>query len=162
MRIILILIVMLFSSCSNFKAPEPEPKKPSLFGNLKFDTDKKGLVRDATDPFGNENIEDFPINSLLWQASIDIMSVLSLDTVDPKSGVISSHWTTLDENKNIRYKINLYFVSPDLNAMSINVSVIRQKRENNQWVSDGQSKELSNKIEDLVLTRAKEIRQLKE
>ena len=162
MRIILVLIVILFSSCSNFKAPEPEPKKPSLLGNLKFDTDSKGLFSDSTDPFGTEYTEDFPINSLLWQASIDIISVLSLETVDPKSGVISTHWNTLDENKNIQYKINLYFLSPDLNAMSINVSVIRQKKNDGLWISDGHSNELSNKIEDLILTRAKELRRLQE
>jgi len=162
MRIILVLIVMLFSSCSNFKAPEPEPKKPSLFGNLQFDTDSKGLVSDATDPFGTENTEDFPINSLLWQASMDIISVLSLETVDPKAGLISTYWNTLDENNDLQYKINIYFLSPDLNAMSINVSVIRQKKENNSWINDGLSNELSNKIEDLILTRAKELRQSQE
>ena len=61
-------------------------------------------------------------------------------------------------NIQIRNKITISFSSSELRATSIKVSVVREKFDNNQWVSDGYSDGLARKIEDLILTRARELR----
>ena len=66
--------------------------------------------------------------------------------------------TKLQNNEKIRNKITVSFSSSELRATSIKVSVIREMFDNNQWVSDGYSDGLARKIEDLILTRARELR----
>ena len=83
---------------------------------------------------------------------------MSIKEADPFGGVISTDWFINAENNDFRNKITVSFSSSELKATSIKVSVIREKFENNIWVSDGFSDGLARKIEDLILTRAKEIR----
>ena len=162
MRLIFFLFLFFLYSCSNSNSPKPEQKE-KFFGDIKFSTEKNTFLSDISSPsskekLSNGNLSGYPINSLLWRASIDIVNNLPLEKIDPKSGVIITDWYEIPEDKNFRYKINIYFISPDLSAMSIDVSVIREKLSENIWINDGVSEELSNKIEDLILTRAKELR----
>ena len=60
--------------------------------------------------------------------------------------------------KDLRNKITVSFSSSELKSSSIKVSVIREIYENQNWVSDGYSDGLARKIEDLILSRAREIR----
>ena len=83
---------------------------------------------------------------------------MSLKEVDPFGGVISTDWFVNENNNNFRNKVIVSFSSSELKATSIKVSVIREKFENNKWVSDGFSDGLARKIEDLILTRARELR----
>ena len=160
MRLIFFILLLLLSSCSNFKTPEPEPKKPSFFGGISSSEKNKTFLSNASNPFYDGFKDSFPINSLLWRSSIDLVKSIPLENVDPKSGIISSNWYKLPENNSVKYKINIYFLSPDLNAMSIKVSVLRKKLVGKIWINDGFSEQLSSKIEELILTRAKELRQL--
>ena len=50
------------------------------------------------------------------------------------------------------------FNSSELKVSSFRVSVIRQKLIDNNWVEDGSSDALARKIEDLILSRARELR----
>ena len=162
MRLILILIVAFLGSCSNTPKSEPVKENEKFFGNIKFSPNMNSSSSVFTDPLYKENVSDYPINSLLWRSSIDLVSILPLETVDPKSGIISSNWFEIAENDKYRYKINIFFINPDLNAMSLKVTVLREQLNDNKWINDGFSTDLSLKIEDLILTRAKELRQLKD
>ena len=83
---------------------------------------------------------------------------MSIKEADPFGGVISTDWFINAEKNGFRNKVTVSFSSSELKATSIKVSVIREKFENNMWVADGFSDGLARKIEDLILTRAKEIR----
>ncbi len=162
MRLVLILIVAFLGSCSSIPKSEPVKENEKFFGNIKFSPNMNSSSSVFTDPLYKENVSDYPINSLLWRSSIDLVSILPLETVDPKSGIISSNWFEIAENDKYRYKINIFFINPDLNAMSLKVTVLREQLNDNKWINDGFSTDLSLKIEDLILTRAKELRQLKD
>ena len=64
----------------------------------------------------------------------------------------------LDQKNNGTSTGSISFSSSELRATSFKVSVVREKFNNNQWVSDGYSDGLARKIEDLILTRARELR----
>ena len=63
-----------------------------------------------------------------------------------------------EKNDKIRNKITVTFTGSELKATAIKASVMREKFQSNNWVSDGFSDGLARKIEDLILTRAREIR----
>jgi len=83
---------------------------------------------------------------------------MSFELIDPFGGIIVSNWFINESSKNLRNKITVSFGSSELKATSIKVSVVREKYEDKNWISDGYSDGLSRKIEDLILSRAREIR----
>ena len=164
----IVVLVFSLSSCSgiNFTKPNPEPERQSIFGGpLTFSTETGAFSTGSNDKTGLLNFKknhdlttSLPVNELLWKATLDVLDFMSIKEADPFGGVISTDWFINAENNDFRNKITVSFSSSELKATSIKVSVIREKFENNMWVADGFSDGLARKIEDLILTRAKEIR----
>ena len=154
-------------SCSNIELTEPslEPKRESIFGGpLKFSTETGSFSSGEAKGFSfsnsnsNENLSSLPINELLWRSSLDTLEFMSFEKIDPFGGVIISDWFINTSTKNLRNKVIVSFSSSELKATSIKVSVVREKYEDKNWVSDGYSDGLARKIEDLILSRARELR----
>ena len=163
-----VVLVLSLSSCSsiNITKPEPEPARQSIFGGPltystetgKFSTGSDGKTGLKNSNNNNELTTSLPVNELLWKSSLDILDFMSLKEVDPFGGVISTDWFINENNNTFRNKVIVSFSSSELKATSIKVSVIREKYENNIWVADGFSDGPARKIEDLILTRARELR----
>ena len=164
----IVVLVFSLSSCSsiNITKPEPEPARQSIFGGPltystetgKFSTGSDGKTGLKNSNNNNELTTSLPVNELLWKATLDVLDFMSIKEADPFGGVISTDWFINAEKNDFRNKITVSFSSSELKATSIKVSVIREKFDNNMWVADGFSDGLARKIEDLILTRAKEIR----
>ena len=166
-RFLYYFIIFFLISCSNIKLSEPlpEPKRESIFGGpLKFSTETgsfstgKGMLSGLQNSNDTSSLSSLPINELLWRSSLDTLEFMSFEKIDPWGGVIVSHWFINKTSKNLRNKVTVSFLSSELKATSIKVSVIREVYENQKWVSDGYSDGLSRKIEDLILSRARELR----
>ena len=99
-----------------------------------------------------------PINALLWRASLDILSTIPLDDVDTFGGTIVTEWYQLNESSNERIKMTAFVLDRELRADGIRVIVYVQKRIGNSWQDSGTDSEMSKQIEELILTRAREIR----
>ena len=162
-----VVLVFSLSSCSSIKItkPEPEPERQSIFGGpLTYSTETGvfsgggGGIPRLNNGNNNNLTTSLPVNELLWKSSLDILDFMSLKEVDPFGGVISTDWFVNENNNTFRNKVIVSFSSSELKATSIKVSVIREKFENNKWVADGFSDGLARKIEDLILTRARELR----
>ena len=165
-RFLYLVIIFSLISCSNIKLtePAPEPKRESIFGGpLKFSTETGSFSSGEANGFSfsnsnsNENLSSLPINELLWRSSLDTLEFMSFEKIDPFGGVIISDWFINTSSKNLRNKIIVSFSSSELKATSIKVSVVREKYEDKNWVSDGYSDGLARKIEDLILSRAREL-----
>ena len=166
-RFFYFFIIFFLISCSNVKLSEPlpEPKRESIFGGpLKFSTETGSFSTGERTLSGLQNsnnmtsLSSLPINELLWRSSLDTLEFMSFEKIDPFSGIIVSDWFINKSSKNLRNKISITFSSSELKATSIKVSVIREIYEDQKWVSDGYSDGLSRKIEDLILSRARELR----
>ena len=162
-----IILALCINSCSglNVTKPPPEPERQTIFGGpLTFSTEtgsfsagRTGLPN-LTNQSNKSNLTSLPVNKLLWNSTLDTLDFMSYEKIDPFGGIIITDWFINQNNEKIRNKINVSFSSSELRATSIKVSVIREKFDNNQWVSDGYSDGLARKIEDLILTRARELR----
>ena len=163
-----VVLVFSLSSCSsiNLTKPEPEPERQSIFGGPltystetgKFSTGSDGKTGLKNSNNNNDLTTSLPVNELLWKATLDVLDFMSIKEADPFGGIISSDWFINAENNAFRNKVTVSFSSSELKSTSIKVSVIREKFENNMWVADGFSDGLARKIEDLILSRAREIR----
>ena len=166
-RFLYFLILLSVLSCSGIdvRKPEPEKKRESIFGGpLTYSTDTGSFsagsagLPNLSNSNNNSNLTSLPINELLWNSTLDTLDFMSYEKIDPFGGIIITDWFINQNNEKIRNKITVSFSSSELRATSIKVSVIREKFDNNQWVSDGYSDGLARKIEDLILTRARELR----
>jgi hypothetical protein len=98
------------------------------------------------------------VNSYLWHASLDTLSFLPLQSADPFGGVIISDWYVAPTSPNERLKVTVYIMDRTLRADGLKVAVFRQTRNGSVWSDAAPSPDTAHKLEDAILTRARELR----
>jgi len=98
------------------------------------------------------------VNSYLWRASLDTVSFMPISSADPFGGTIITDWYTDPSTPSERVKLNVFILSRELKADGIRVSGFRQVNDGKGWVDSPMSKETLSKLEDSILTRARELR----
>lgn len=103
------------------------------------------LFENADDP--NTTIE---VNKYLWQASLEVLDFLPIESVDPFSGVISTGYGT-PPGGGRAYRATVYVQDPALDARSLKVAL--------QTRGGGAvSTETARAVEDAILARARQLR----
>ena len=146
---------LLLSSCSGLKAtPAEEPEEPvSIF------TGKSGGTK--LSDFGSNDAssgDGLPVNALLWRAALDIASFVPLDDVDTFGGSIVTEWHQPKATPDQRLKLTMFVVGRELRSDAITVRAYIQNRLGSEWVDAGRDEALGRKLENLVLSRARELR----
>jgi len=156
---ILLLVVMgvHLTGCSSDGDIQPyENSKTEQ--NISFATGKPS----GTDIFelGQENTGSgsMPVNALLWRAALDIASFVPLDDVDTFGGSIVTEWYVPEDQTNRRLKLAVFVVGLELRSDAIQVRAYVQNRDGDGWTNAGRDADLGRKLEDLILTRARELR----
>ncbi len=98
------------------------------------------------------------VNSYLWRASLDTVSFMPLASVDPFGGVILTDWYSSPETPEERYKLNVFVLGSQLRADGLKVSVFKERQTSGAWKSMAIDNSMATKIEDTILTRARELR----
>jgi hypothetical protein len=98
------------------------------------------------------------VNSYLWHASLDTLSFLPLVSADPFGGVIISEWYVSPTSPNERLKVTVYIMDRALRADALKVVVFRQTSSGGAWQDAQPSPDTAHKLEDSILTRARELR----
>lgn len=100
------------------------------------------------------------VNSYLWRATLDTLSFVPLASVDPRGGVIITDWYEDPEAPGERFKINAIILDTRLRSDGVRLSLFRQKLDTktNMWRDVKANAEVASKLEDTVLTRARELR----
>jgi hypothetical protein len=98
------------------------------------------------------------VNSYLWRAAIDTVSFAPLLQANPNSGVIITDWYTNPKAPGERVKLTVAVLDPDLRADALRVSAARQINQNGAWVDAPVSAATVQKLEDIILTRARDLR----
>ena len=98
------------------------------------------------------------VNSYLWHASLDTLSFLPLRSADPFGGVILTDWYSSPAAPNERMRVTVYILDRRLRADGLKVTVFRQSGTPQGWVDATVNPETAVKLEDAILTRARELR----
>jgi len=100
------------------------------------------------------------VNSYLWRAAIDTVSFAPLLQANPASGVIITDWYSNPRAPWERVKVTVAVLDPDLRADALRVTAARQVNQNGTWVDAPVSAATVQKLEDIILTRARDLRRV--
>jgi hypothetical protein len=122
------------------QSPGPNESRETDAGNTIW-----SLFSNSADP--NTTVE---VNKYIWNASLDILNFLPIETVDPFTGVIVTGFGT-PPGGGRAYRATVYVQDPALDARSLRLSL--------QTRGGGAvSRETHRAVEDAILTRARQLR----
>ena len=98
------------------------------------------------------------VNSYLWRASLETLSFMPLTQADSAGGVIVTDWYSNPGNPNERVKVSVSILDQDLRADALRVAASREALVNGAWVSAPVQAATVQKLEDIILTKARDLR----
>ncbi|MDB3872942.1 DUF3576 domain-containing protein [Pelagibacteraceae bacterium] len=152
------IILSIFASCS-------AKKDPVTGKTIRQETNVNKKVETADGIFfknyGNKGTNfEFATSNILWRASVETLEFMPLVNANYSGGILTTDWYS-GKNTNYEYiKINVRFLSNELNPNSISVSVFDKKCDENGLkckISKNLSNDLSSKIKNKIIAKAKEL-----
>ncbi len=98
------------------------------------------------------------VNAYLWRAAIDTVSFAPLLQADANTGVIITDWYVRPETPAERVKLTVTILDQDLRADALRVAASRQVNQSGVWVDAPVAAATVQKLEDIILTRARDLR----
>ncbi|MFL6752096.1 MAG: DUF3576 domain-containing protein [Sphingomicrobium sp.] len=98
------------------------------------------------------------VNAYLWRAAVDTVSFAPLLQANASSGVIITDWYSNPRAPGERVKLTVSVLDRDLRADALRVAASRQVNQNGAWVDAPVSAATVQKLEDIILTRARDLR----
>jgi hypothetical protein len=98
------------------------------------------------------------VNSYLWRASLDTLSFMPLLQTDSNGGVIVTDWYINPAVPTERVKVTVTILDQDLRADGLRVAALREVNQGGQWVAAPVKAATVQKLEDAILTRARDLR----
>lgn len=98
------------------------------------------------------------VNSYLWRATLEALSFMPLLQTDSNGGVVVTDWYANPNNPNERMKVSVTILDQDLRADALRVAASRQVLTNGVWADAPVAAATTQKLEDVILTRARDLR----
>jgi alpha-beta hydrolase superfamily lysophospholipase len=114
--------------------------------------------RDIPSQLAPSRTTSIGVNSYLWRAAIDTVSFAPLLQADSNGGVIVTDWYSNPRSPNDRVKLTVSILDQDLRADALRVAASRQTLQNGVWVNAPVAAATVQKLEDIILTRARDLR----
>jgi Domain of unknown function (DUF3576) len=132
----------------------PYQNRDSIFGEGGLSAGIGGGQKQDQDTAGG-----IGVNGFLWRASLDTIAFMPVNSADPFGGVIITDWYAMPDTPQERFKMNVYILGRALRADGVRVAVFRQVQDGNgSWVDASIPEAANTKIEDAILTRARQLR----
>ena len=151
----LLLACVILQACSTANKADIDNTDEKKVSSATIDqTKKKGIVLTDDngklgDLFKSGGDEIGSVNKYLWQASIEVLNFLPINSADPFSGIIVFGKGKAPGSSQ-SYDATVYISDPALDARSLSVTV----RSSNGTVSSAAKRE----IESAILSRARQLR----
>ncbi len=112
---------------------------------------------------GDDNIRKAPdvgigVNTYLWRATLDTLSFMPLQTVDPFGGVITTDWYSQPSNPNERTRVNVRILDRVLRADGLTITVFRQNYVKGRWIHAKVSPKTAEQLENAILRKARHLK----
>jgi hypothetical protein len=104
------------------------------------------------------SINSIGVNSYLWRATLETLSFMQLTQADSSGGVIVTDWYSNPSNPNERVKVSVSILDRDLRADALRVAASREVMQNGAWVAAPVQAATVQKLEDVILTKARDLR----
>ena len=114
------------------------------------DEEETAVVQSQTEKQLPENV-----NKYLWQASLDKLAVLGIETENSEEGRIITAWKTPTGVSSERFKIVAEINSGELRADALDVKSYKEVRRGNGWVKIAPSQGFENSIAQAIIKQAK-------
>lgn len=159
----LILPLSAITACSD--KIQSEAKYPTGIDRSSAETND--IYADAPSIFGDGGIlgerketnnDTITVNSYLWRAALDTISFMPIELADPFGGTILTGWYSAPESPNEQIKMNVLVLGKQLKATGVKVNVFKQQRSGGRWVDAQVDPSTGRKLEDAILTRARQYR----
>ena len=98
------------------------------------------------------------VNAYLWKAAVDTVSFAPLLQADANTGIIITDWYSQPQAPGERVKLTVTILDQDLRADALRVAASRQVNQNGAWVDAPVAAATVQKLEDIILTRARDLR----
>jgi len=116
-----------------------------------------GKDRPRTD-LAASKVTTIGVNAYLWRAALDTVSFAPIMQTDSNGGVIVTDWYVNPNLQTERTKLTVAILDQDLRADALRVSAQRQVNRNGQWIDSPVEASTVQKLEDIILTRARDLR----
>lgn len=161
-RFLYILIISAFalSACSKGDATafpqDPNDERREARGRLSGEDGFKLFDTRPEEKRSNGGL--IGVNSFLWRASLDTLSFVPFDQVDPHGGVITTDWYEDPDAKGERFRLNVLILGEELRVDGLRVTVFKQIKSTSGWQDAKVESEVARNLEDAILIRARELR----
>ena len=98
------------------------------------------------------------VNSYLWRGSLEALSFMPMLQPDSNGGAIVTDWYANPNNPGERMKVTVTILDQDLRADALRVAASRQVAQNGVWVDAPVQAATVQKLEDIILTKARDLR----
>ena len=98
------------------------------------------------------------VNAYLWRATLDTLSFMPLAETDSNGGVIVTDWYVNPQVPTERMKVTVTILDQDLRADALRVTALREVNRGGQWVEAPVQAATTQKLEDIILTKARDLR----
>ena len=115
-------------------------------------------VSDRYRPVHLDQASALRVNGYLWQAAIETLSFMALDSTDATGGVIVTDWYSHPSSPSERTKVQVSILDARLRADALRVVVNRQQQSSEGWIDAPVQQATVAGLEDAILVRARQIR----
>lgn len=104
-----------------------------------------------------EDRKGVAVNAYLWRASLDTLSFMPMDQIDPFGGVVKTGWWVPPSTPNERIRVFVVILDTRLRAEALRVTVFKEiKKPTGEWEATAAlDPETVTKLENIILNKAR-------
>jgi len=108
--------------------------------------------------YSSAQVTAIGVNSYLWRATLETLAFMPLTQADSAGGVVVTDWYANPTNPSERMKVSVAILDDELRADAVRVAASRQVLQGGTWVEAPVEAATVQKLEDIILTKARDLR----
>lgn len=105
-----------------------------------------------------EGVTSVAVNPFLWAAALDTVSFMPEVQSDGNAGTINTGWYSNPQNPNERMRLSIAISGQELRSDALQITANRQVAQNGAWVDAPVAAATVQRLEGIVLTKARDMR----